>query len=44
VFPELALTTQILSADKRLFLEQVGRISEWQLKVLLAKLDVALGR
>jgi mRNA interferase MazF len=40
----VALTTQIISPDRSQFLEWVGRISERQLKALLAKLDVALGR
>ena len=40
----VAQASQILTADKSQLIEPIGRISERQLGLLLARLDVALGR
>jgi mRNA interferase MazF len=40
----VAKASQIMTADRSQLLEPIGRISERQLGLLLAKLDIALGR
>jgi mRNA-degrading endonuclease toxin of MazEF toxin-antitoxin module len=40
----VAQASQIMTVDQSQLLERAGQISERQLKALLAKLDVALGR
>jgi mRNA interferase MazF len=40
----VAQASQILTADRSQLIEPIGRISERQLALLMARLDVALGR